>query len=198
MNPEVEKIHLDYVRRLKRFADDADCLTDGNKSKFANLLIKEYNRDLSRVVKKETFMQKIVNKMFKRRLRTEKQSFAQAQQQQPTFGCCNCVNSTIFDGLTCCLVHKLVFENAERQQQFCLQFCRSYSEEQMDGSSDLTDEETTVSAEILEEQEIEDEAFVPCAKCPSCHKDENGECYCDRYDEELDPDTVADVRQCEE
>lgn len=212
MNPEVEKIHQDYVGRLKRFADDADCLTDGNKSKFANLLIKEYNRDLSRIVKKETFIQKIVNKLFKRRLRAEKQSFVKVQQE-PTFSCSDCIHSAVFDGLTCCTAHKLVFDNIERQQQFCLQFCRSYSEEQTDDCSDVTDDKTTVSAETPdeqeectdeetvtnnEEQEIEDETFVPCAKCPSCRQDENGEYYCDRYNEELDSDTVADVRQCEE
>jgi len=210
MNKDVEKVYLDYVGRLKHFADDADCLTDANKSKFINLLIKEYNKDLSRIVKKESFVQRITNKLFKRRLKTEKQSF---RQPQATFSCSNCVNNTKFDGLTCCIAHKLLFDSIERQQQFCAQFCRSYSQEDLsdddlDATYDATDatndqeDSAAVTAVDVEEQtaeeEIDKEEFVPCEKCEYCDCDENGEYYCDRYDKELDSDTIADVRQCEE
>lgn len=160
MNQEVEKIYKDYVGRLKNFADDADCLTDGNKSKFSNLLIKEYNKDLARIVKRETFVQKIINKLFKRKLRALKQGSAPQEQQEPTFCCSNCVNCTILDGLTYCLVHKLVFETPERERQFCLQFCRSYQENVPDDEQCVSDDSTDVSEEVVE-------AFMDNARgCP--------------------------------
>lgn len=218
MNPEVEKIYKDYVSRLKDFADDADCLTDGNKSKFSNLLIKEYNRDLSRIVKRETFVHKIINKLFKRKLRAMKREAVskeqQEQSQEPVFSCGDCINCTVLDGLPYCLVHKLVFETAERERQFCLLFCRSYQKDVSDDeqctpnddAADVSEEDTEESKGAIlqqtdsneEEPESSVDGFIPCEKCPHCTKDEYDQYYCNRYDEELDPDTVADVRQCEE
>lgn len=192
MNNATKELYIKYAQLYKTHANQyADTLTGSANNDFYLLLQSEYKKDLKEIVRREREQLKIMNKLHKMKVKADKRILSKRKA------------SVDFD------FNKLFSEQIKSKvDEYLSELFSSQNEAVDEPTADEVTEAEQVSepAETTEEQaespseaKPETEAAEPrfCKECKSCQVDENGQCYCDKYDVDLDASDADSACCCE-
>ncbi len=179
--------------------------------KAANKLFQASLKEMKRELKEKTKRRR--QEFFKLKLLTKLKTENEVAPIENTANCGTCANCH-FDEATCslcCKAYNLSFTSEEMYMQFCKCFCNSYAAdervdehtaddvtqvEQVSAPAEKTDEQAETPSEAKPETKAAEPRF--CKECKSCQVDENGQCYCDKYDVDLDESDADSICCCEQ
>lgn len=181
--------------------------------KAANKLFQASLKEMKRELKEKTKRRR--QEFIKLKLLTKLRTGSDVAPIESTANCETCANCH-FDEVTCslcCKAYNLSFTSEEMYMQFCKCFCNSYAADE--AVDEPTTDETAETEQVNEETETPsdmtteptDEAKPTketkqeptcCKECTSCKIDENEQCYCSKYDVDLDANDADSICYCEQ
>lgn len=235
----LKNMYDEALDEVVAFSDKADYLAEKPKQQFLDYKLKAFKQRIDTEHKREAFIRKSANKLFKISLKEMKRELnekAKRRRQElfklrlltelrgdneiaPVENTANCetCEHCYFDETNCslcCKAYNLTFTSEEMYMQFCKCFCNAYtvyktpetaSDEPVEQptTDELTEvEQVSTPGETTEEQaetpsEAKEKEPYFCKECSSCRIDENGQCYCDKYDVDLDASDADSICCCE-
>ncbi len=210
---------LDYKLKVLKQRIDIEHKREAFIRKGANKMfqvsLKEMKRELREKVKRRR------RELAKLRLLTELRGEKEVTPIENSVNCETC-GHCYFDEANCslcCQVYNLSFISEEMYKQFCKCYCNAYVPYEVSDKNapneavdEPTADEVTEAEQVSEPAETtEEQAESPseakpetqekqpyfCKECSSCRIDENGQCYCDKYDVDLDASDADSICCCE-
>ena len=182
--------------------------------KAANKLFQASLKEMKRELKEKTKRRR--QEFIKLKLLTKLRTGSDVAPIESTANCETCANCH-FDEATCslcCKAYNLSFTSEEMYMQFCKCFCNSYvadeavdepttdetaETEQVNEETETPSDTTTEPTDEAQEQTEETKQEPTCCKeCSYCKVDENEQCYCSKYDVDIDASDADSICYCEQ